>query len=156
MAKAKWADKAAAIRKLEKGGTVDPRDLIQAAKAADHPCHEDFTWDVKTAAAERWRDQARSLIRRVEFEVVVDDATERVVQYVPNDGDEHQFRSLPKVRSKIVAGSLIASEVAMLHGLASRVYGIAMAKESLIGADRVATLRGVRDTLAELKAELEG
>ncbi len=154
---AKWADKAAAIRELEKGGKVDPRDLIKAAKAANHPCHDDFTWDVKTAAAERWRDQARQLIRRVSFEVTVDDATESVVQYVPNDdGEEPQFRSLPKVRSKSVVGSLIASEVAMLHGLASRVYGIALAKENLIGADRVATLRTVRDLLAELKAELEG
>ena len=44
----------------------------------------------------------------------------------------------------------------MLHGLASRVYGIALAKENLIGVDRVATLRMVRDTLAELKVELEG
>ncbi len=153
---AKWADKAAAIRALEQGGKVDPNDLIQAAKAANHPCHEDFTWDVKTAAAERWRDQARGLIRRVEFEVTVDDVTERVVQYVPNDGDEHQFRSLPRVRSKVVAGDLMTSEVAMLHGLASRVYGIALAKENLVGDDCVATLRTVRDMLAVLKTELEG
>ena len=153
---AAWADKAAAIRELEKGGNVDPSDLIEAAKAANHPCHEDFTWDVKTAAAERWRDQARGLIRRVVFEITVDDATERVVQYVSNDGDEHQFRSLPKVRSKVVAGDLMISEVAMLHGLAARVYGIALAKQNLIGVDKVATLRTVRDTLAELKAELEG
>ena len=155
---AKWADKAAAIRELEKGGVVDPGDLIKAAKAVSHPCHDDFTWDVKVAAAERWRDQARKLIRRVEFEVTVDDVTESVVQYVPNDdgGEEHQFRSLPKVRSKVVAGDLITTEVAMLHGLASRVYGIALAKENLIGSDRVATLRMVRDTLAELKTELEG
>ena len=153
---ATWADKAAAIRELEKGGKVDPRDLIKAAKASSHPCHEDFTWDVKTAAAERWRDQARGLIRRVEFEVIVDDATERVVQYVPNDGDDHQFRSLPKVRSKVVAGDLMASEVAMLHGLAARVYGIALAKQNLIGDERVATLRMVRDTLAALKTEMEG
>ncbi len=153
---AKWADKAAAILALEQGGKVDPNDLIKAAKAASHPCHEDFTWDVKAAAAERWRDQARGLIRRVEFEVIVDDVTERVVQYVPNDGDERQFRSLPKVRSKVVAGDLMTSEVAMLHGLASRVYGIAVAKENLIGGEHVATLRMVRDTLAELKADLEG
>jgi hypothetical protein len=153
---AKWADKAAAIRALEEGGKVDPNDLVNAAKKASHPCHEDFTWDVKAAAGERWRDQARKLIRRVEFEVVVDDVTESVVQYVPNDDDDdHQFRSLPKVRSKSVAGSLLASEVAMLHGLASRVFGIAMAKHGLIGDDKVATLRMVRDTLAELKVELE-
>lgn len=154
---AKWADKAAAILALEQGGKVDPNDLIEAARSVSHPCHGDFTWDVKTAAAERWRDQARSLIRRVSFEVTVDDVTESVVRYVPNDdSEEPQFRSLPKVRSQAVAGSLIASEVSMLHGLASRVYGVALAKENLIGVDCVATLRTVRDTLAELKAELVG
>ena len=154
---ATWSDKAAAIRKLESGGKVDPRDLIRAAKAANHPCHEDFTWDVKAAAAERWRDQARKLIRRVEFEVIVDDVTESVVQYVPNDDDEeNQFQSLPKVRSKACVGSLITSEVAMLCGMASRVYGIALAKQGVIGDEKVATLRMIRDTLTELKAELEG
>jgi hypothetical protein len=154
----KWADKEAAIQSLEQGGKVDPNDLIEAAKSTNHPCHEDFTWDVKTAAAERWRDQARGLIRRVQFEVTVDDVTELVVRYTAQDfhDERRQFRSLPKIRSKAVVGSLIASEVAMLHGLASRVYGIALAKENLISADRVATLRMVRDTLAALKAELEG
>lgn len=152
----KWIDKENAIRALENNGKVDPLDLIKAAKSPKHPCHEDFTWDVKQAAAERWRDQARELIRRVHFEVQVDDATESVVMFVPNDGDDHLFRSLPKIRSKVQAGHILATEVAMLHGLASRVYGIAAAKQGLVGDDAVAKLKMIRDTLAALKAEFGG
>lgn len=152
---AKWADKEKAIRALEKGGKVDPNALISAARSPRHPCHEDFTWDVEEAARERWRDQARELIRKVHFEVQVEDATESVVMFVPNEGDEHLFRSLPKVRSKVQASSILASELAMLHGLSARVYGIALAKQGLVGADKVAKLRMIRDTLAELKAEFE-
>ena len=96
---AKWADKAAAILALERGGKIDPNDLIEAAKSASHPCHDDFTWDVKAAASERWRDQARKLIRRVEFEVTVDDATESVVRYVPHDDDGEE-----RVKSRCCTG----------------------------------------------------
>ena len=153
---AKWAEKEAAIRSLERNGKVDPLDLIEAAKSPDHPCHGDFTWDVNKAAEERWRDQARELIRRVHFEVQFEDVTESVVMYVANEGDEHKFQSLPKVRSKVTAGSVLAVEVAMLLGLSSRVYGIALAKQGLVGDEAVATLRMVRDTIAELNAELQG
>ena len=149
---AKWAEKEASIKLLEHNGKIDPLDLIKAAQSPKHPCHEDFTWDVKQAAAERWRDQARELIRRVHYELQVDDATESVVMFVTNEGDDHQFRSVPKIRSKLQADGVLATEVAMLHGLASRVYGIALAKQGLVGADAVATLRTVRDTLATLKA----
>lgn len=152
----KWIDKEKAIRALEKNGSVDPLDLIKAAKNPKHPCHDDFTWDVKKAAAERWRDQARELIRRVHFEVQISEATESVVMYVPDDsdGDEPIFQSLPRIRNKDQASNVLATEVAMLHGMAARVYGIAIVKESLVGGDKVAVLRTVRDTLAGLKAEL--
>ena len=148
-----WKEKEIAIRSLEKNGRIDPDDLIHAAKSASHPCHNDFTWDVKKAAAERWRDQARELIRRVHFEVITAEATERVVSYVPNDGDEHQFESLPKIKSKVRAADMFCKELAMLIGMTSRVYGIALAKESMLGSGAVSTLKSVRDTLSTLAAE---
>jgi hypothetical protein len=152
---ATWTEKESAIRALERNGRIDPIDLIEAAKSQDHPCHEDFTWDVNKAALERWRDQARELIRRIHFEVHVDQVTERVVTYVANEGDEHQFQSLPKIRSKVTAGSVLAVEVAMLLGLSSRVYGIALAKQGLVGVEAVTTLRMVRDTLSELNSQFQ-
>ncbi len=97
----KWAEKEAAIRSLERGGKVDPVDLIDAAKKPSHPCHGEFTWDVKQAAKERWRDQARKLIRRCTFEVTVEDVTSPVVHYVAcPDAEDDTFVSVPKLRGK--------------------------------------------------------
>ena len=150
-----WKEKEAAIIALEKNGRVDPNDLIEAAKSPNHPCHEDFTWDVGKAAAERWRDQARSLIRRVHFEVQIEDTTERVVMFVPNDdSDDHHFDSLPKIRSKVRTQDVFIQEIKMLHGLTNRVYGIALAKKSALGADKVSRLKSMRDDLAEMLSEL--
>lgn len=95
---AKWTDKEAAIKALERGGRVDPNDLIKAARNPDHPCHGDFTWDVDQAASERWRDQARYLIRQCKFEVLVEDHGPRsVTYYVSEAGETDVFQSLPKM-----------------------------------------------------------
>ena len=150
-----WSEKEAAIKALEHGGRVDPDRLIEAARSPDHPCHADFTWDVEQAAAERLRDQARSLIRRVQFEVVTEDVTERVVMYVPTeDEDVHSFSSLPKIRRASTVSAVVLGEVAQLHGIACRVYGIAMAKRGMVGDGVVDRLQQVRDSLAALKSEL--
>jgi len=153
-----WAEKEAAIKALEHGGRVNPDDLIEAARSPDHPCHADFTWDVEQAAAERLRDQARGLIRRVRFEIQVEEVTERVVMYVPDEDEDggRGFASLPKMRRASSVSSVLAGEVAMLHGLAARVYGIALAKRGMVGDDVVGRIKAVRDTLAELKSEVGG
>lgn len=148
-----WPEKEAAIRALERNGKIDPNDLIEAAKSPKHPCHDSFTWDVNKAAEERWRDQARELIRRVTFEVKVEEVTLSVVNYIPNEGDEHKFQSLPKIRNKLTAQSAFAVELRMLLGLTNRVYGISVAKAGIIGDEAVGTLSAVRQMIAELLAE---
>jgi len=149
-----WRAKEKAIRQLEKRGKVDPNDLIEAAKIPSHPCHEDFTWDVDQAAQERWRDQARALIRKVKFEVIVEDVGTPVAEYVSlPDDDDNRFTSLPKMRSVKTTSSVLTTEIRMLHGLASRVYGIAIAKQGMVGVETVATLEIVRDQIAGLLEE---
>ena len=152
----KWAEKEAAVRVLESNGRVDPLELIEAARAPSHPCHGDFTWDVEQAAAERWRDQARAVIRKCKFEVLVDETiTERVVRYVESpEDDDPSFVSLPKMRSATKVSAVMASEVAMLCGNACRVYGIAVSKSGIVGVDIVQQLGAIRDQLAAMKAEL--
>jgi hypothetical protein len=150
----KWADKEASIRALEKNGRVDPVDLIEAARNPEHPCHSNFTWDVEQAATERWRDQARELIRAVKFEVQVEDIGNRVCMYVPSGDEDSVFVSLPRIRSKSQASAVVLAEVAMLLGNASRAYGIALAKTNIVGADVVAQLLSIRDQVASLKSEL--
>lgn len=152
--KVSWKEKEAAIRSLEKNGRVNPVELIEAARNPEHPCHSDFTWDVEQAAQERWRDQARELIRAVKFEVLVEDIGNRVCMYVPSGDDDAVFVSLPKIRSKSQASAVVLSEVAMLLGNASRAYGIALAKTNIVGADVVAQLLSIRNQVAALKAEL--
>jgi len=152
--KVTWKEKEAAIRSLEKNGRVDPVELIEAARDPEHPCHDSFTWDIEQAAAERWRDQARELIRAVKFEVVVEDVGNPVCMYVPSGDDDAVFVSLPKIRSKSQASSVVLAEVAMLLGNASRAYGIAMAKTGIVGADVVAQLKSIRDQVASLKEQL--
>jgi hypothetical protein len=154
-----WKEKEAAIRLLEKNGKVDVDDLIRVAIAESHPCHECFTWDDAQAAQERRRDQARALVRRVTFSVQYADATESVVMYVPSSGEEHKHRSLPKIRSKDEAREMMLVEVRQLHGVASRVYGIAIAKKGTVGSNGnqiVSALSGIRDAVADVKAMLEG
>ena len=156
-----WKEKEAAIRLLEKNGRVDVDDLIRVASAESHPCHECFTWDDAQAAQERRRDQARALVRKVTFSVEYADATESVVMYVPDSREEykHKHRSLPKIRSKDETRQMMLVEVQQLHGVAARVYGIAIAKKGTVGSDGnqiVSALLGIRDAVADVKAMLEG
>ena len=153
-AKVSWKAKEAAIRALEKNGRVDPAELIEVARDPEHPCHSSFTWDIEQAAQERWRDQARELIRSVKFEVLVEDVGNRVCMYVPSGDDDSVFVSLPKIRSKSQASAVVLAEVSMLLGNASRAYGIALSKTNIVGADVVAALMSIRDQVAALKEQL--
>jgi len=50
---------------LEHGGELQPRAVVDAARAEDSPLHDSFDWN-DTSAAEKFRlAQARSLIRAV-------------------------------------------------------------------------------------------
>lgn len=151
---AKWTDKEAAIKALERGGHVDPNDLIKAARNPDHPCHGDFTWDVDQAASERWRDQARYLIRQCKFEVLVEDHGPRsVTYYVSEAGETDVFQSLPKMRSATTVSDVFDSELASLQGVLARVLGIAEAKRAVIGDEAVKSLRQMSNTLAKMRAD---
>lgn len=150
-----WSEKEQAIRSLERSGRVDPVDLIEAARDPQHPCHEDFTWDVEAAAQERWRDQARSIIRKCKFDVVYENVTTPVVRYVASGDDDTVFLSLPKIRTSSKVSSVLSAELKMLHGLASRVYGIALSKQAIVGAEVVSQLESIKDQLATLKATME-
>ena len=152
----KWAKKEAAIRSLERGGKVDPLDLIDAAKDSSHPCHGEFTWDVKQAAKERWRDQARKLIRRCTFEVTVEDVTSPVVQYIAHPAaDIDMFVSVPKLRGKAQVTAMMLTEVNMLLGLASRIHGVALAKQGILGPAVAGQLASIVDLTKILKEEME-
>jgi hypothetical protein len=150
----KWKEKEQAIRELENRGKVNPNDLITAARDPAHPCHTDFTWDLNKAAAERWRDQARALIRQCKFEVLFEDVTHPVVNYVASpDHDSDLFVSLPKMRSQLKTSAVMSAELSALLGHCSRTYGIALAKQNIVGTDVAARLAVIRDQVSELHHE---
>ena len=155
----KWKDKKAAVQSLENNGKVNPQDLIAAARRTSHPCHDDFTWDVAQAAGERWYDQACTLIRRCKFKVIVEETQVgiEVAQYVSTPDayeGEPTYSSLTKMRGVTKVSAVLSAEIAMLHGMATRVYGIALAKQGMVGAGVVTQLEVIRDQLEALKAEV--
>lgn len=152
---AKWSDKEAAIRALEKNGRVDPNDLISAAKHRSHPCHRDFTWDVERAAEERWRDQARYLIRKCRFEVTFEDVTSPVVQYVASNSEESVFLSLPKMKGKAAVRETMQVELDSLLGNVARVRGIANSKQNILGRKVISTLNTIYSLVEGLRDDLE-
>lgn len=154
--KTSWLAKQKAIQALEVKGHVDPEALIEVAKDPEHPCHDDFTWDIDKAASERWRDQARALIRRCKFAVVFEETTMAVTQYVSSpEEDDNTFVSLPKLKAKDDVASVLHTEVTMLLGVASRAYGTAVAKRNITGPHISDTLKVIRDMIADLKASMD-
>ena len=151
---ATWKEKEAAIRELEKSGRVDPFELIEVSRDPAHPCHGDFTWDIKKAAAERWHEQAKSLIRRCEFVVLVDEVSTPVVSYVSSPDGDRTFESLSRMRGASKVSTAFFAELSMLHGSSARVYGIALAKRNIVGVEVVEQLRLIRDQLGEMKSVL--
>lgn len=148
-------EKEASIRALDRGGKIDPLELVEAARDPDHPCHGDFTWDVEEAAAKCWRYEARKLIRSLGFKVMVEDVGQRVVAYVASGDEDAVFVSVPKIRGKNQVREMLLAEAAMLVGNASRMYGLFVAKQNIIGAGMVSQVAAIRDQAAALKAELE-
>jgi hypothetical protein len=150
-----WKQKAAAIRSLERDGLVDPAELIEAARDPMHPCHGDFTWDIEKAAEKCWWEEARALIRQCKFEVRVEDVGYPVVEYVSNDEYESPvFHSVPKLRGKAAIRSMMFTEIAMLHGVVSRVYGLALSKQGTLGVGLVRQLDGIKSELRGMKEDL--
>jgi hypothetical protein len=153
-----WKKKEAAIRALEENGKVSPTELIEEARAKEHPCHNDFTWDVAEAAWKCWRDEAKSLIRKCKLEIIIEDAvpaTIKVAAFVAlPDCEEDLFTSLTKIRSVTTVSHVLIAEINQLHGLAARVYGIALAKQAMVDASVVSRLSVIHGTLAAIKEEM--
>lgn len=95
------ADAIRAIADRNKG-TLTPDLVIEAARSEDSPLHGCFTWDVKRAAMEHWRDQARHLIRSVKVEVTTTHFSLRAPAFVRDPsaaGDTQSYTSLGRLQT---------------------------------------------------------
>jgi hypothetical protein len=140
-----------------RAGRLSPTDVLAEAAATDSPLHEFFEWN-DTVAGEMYRlDQARTLIRRVKFEVIVDEVTVRSVRYIsePND-DKSMYIAQPKIRSREHASSVMAAELARLLGNVDRTLGIARIQAAILPDGIAGTLEAVRHVVADMLDECRG
>ena len=148
-----------ALRAMEgrTNGQLDPREVVREAEDPQSPLHPFFEWD-NDAAAEAWRlEQARVLIRRVKFEVQIEDRQVRTVRYVAEPRtDEAMYASLPKVRRPDHVASVMAAELARIVGNVDRALGIARVKAAMLPAGLPESLESLRQGLFDLLEECRG
>jgi hypothetical protein len=85
----------------------------------------------------------------------VGEITLGVVNYVPGaDVSGAVFISVPRLRGKAAVRAMMCAEVAQVHGVMSRICGLALAKERILGAGLVSQLDDIRNRLAAIKENL--
>jgi AraC-like DNA-binding protein len=111
-------------------GTIDPEDVILAARDPASPLHHSFEWDLEVAAHERHLDVARTLIRTVRYEVTVRKTTINSVQYVHDVRLDQNPRSagyvnIANVTEAGLTEATLEREFQHVAGVVERALGIA-------------------------------
>jgi len=147
------------LRDLEdKWGRLDTRIVLEDAASPDSPTHGSFEWDDTVAGAAFRLEQARTLIRRVKFEVIIEEVPTRVVKYVRDPGRpaESMYRSIPRIRSATMAAGVMAAELARILGNVDRSLGIARVKAAQLPAGVVEGLVSVQEQVRAMLADCRG
>ena len=132
-------------------GRLSPPDVVTEAQNPDSLLHEFFEWDDGIAGAKYRLEQARTLIRRVKFEILVDEVTVQSVRYISEpDKDESMYVAQPKIRSKKHASSVMASELTRLLGNANRTVSIAWIHAAILPAGIATNIESVRDSISDI------
>ena len=140
----------AEIKAIEdRQGRLTPEQVIEAARDESSALHACFEWD-NDAAADKWRiEQARELITRVRIEIMYQERTIKVVNYVRDPGKtpaDPGYQALMKIRAR-GAAELLTDELDRITALIERVIGIATA--------RAREMPGVAAELAGIKAQID-
>ena len=112
------------------GGRLTPDAVVKEARKPASPLHGYFTWDVKEAAAERWLDQARQLIRSVRVEVTTTQFSMRAPEYLrdPAAGREQGYISIRRLATdEDMAREAIVAEFSNAAAALSRAKAVAAA-----------------------------
>ena len=146
-------EKAAILREIAEkhGGNLDPKDVVEEAKASSHPLHDYFEWRDKIAGEQFRIDQARALIRSVRIEVKTNSAPMRAPQWVrsPDNGpDQRGYVEVTRVVALEARLKIIRQEIDRAIGVVERLREIsaALAIEAEFGAAQEA-LRALRGRL---------
>ena len=146
-------EKAAILREIAEkhGGNLDPKDVVEEAKASSHPLHDYFEWRDKIAGEQFRIDQARALIRSVRIEVKTNSAPMRAPQWVrspDNKPDQRGYVEVTRVVALEARLRIIRGEIDRAIGVVERLREIsaALAVEAEFGAAQEA-LRALRGRL---------
>lgn len=96
------ADRLARILKRN-GGILTPNAVLDDARDASSPLHDQFEWDDTEAAHQYRLQQARALIRSVKIDVKTESHTISTVRYVRDptrDYDEQGYMDVVKLRTR--------------------------------------------------------
>jgi len=91
------------IRAKNANGLLVPEEVWQAAREEGHPLHDEFPWDVQTAAERHWTELARRLIRRVTVIETVHTVQVTAPKYARDprlDSSESGYRPITTLRSE--------------------------------------------------------
>lgn len=132
------------------GGRLTPDAVVEDARAKDSPLHDQFTWDVKEAAAQYWLAQARTLIRTVQIEITTETKIVSTVRYVRDpsaDKREQGYVDVLALRSEEdLAREALLEEFGRARAMMDRAIGLAEAlgltAEVSDIAERIEKLRG--------------
>jgi hypothetical protein len=120
---------------------LTPELVVETARR--HPgsaLHQCFTWDVQTAAYERWLDQARELIRRVRVEIRTEERTYTVSAYLRDPSVEPSEQGYVSIRvlqrEPEHARLAILHEFAMAESYLKRARDLAAALQVVEVTDR--------------------
>lgn len=113
------------------GGRLIAQAVVDDAKDESSPLHAHFTWDTDKAAAERWLDQARTLIRSVEITFRTETTVIRTPYFVrdPEAGPKEQgYISVKAVRKESdLAREVLVQEFSRVADLMRRARALAKA-----------------------------
>ncbi len=123
---------ASALRALEdENGRLSPDIVVKAAENPDSPLHDYFEWDDAKAAHAHRLQQARQLIRVVQYEFKEDKHVLSTVRYVKDPESKGQgqgYVSLDQIKSEPEnAQSMIDTELERVLSLLARVEMLARA-----------------------------
>jgi hypothetical protein len=144
------AEKADHIRSLANSdGHIEPAQVVADARNPKSVLHDEFNWDVNSAAEEHWLDVARGLIRFVRLKYEIADRVVLAPYFVPDPHREPRSRRYVDLvvagRDRNLAQQIMANEMDRIIAAVRRAQNVA----------DVLNLRAELDELLENVMELK-
>ncbi len=134
---------------LHEGGRLRPSAVVEAARPSDSPLHDLFEWDDRVAASAFRLEQARGIIRTVEYRFTIRHVTISAPRYVhdPAQQNEQGYADISEVRSDPVRSwQVMRREINAALGALKRARSISLAL-----SDDGAVSRAIEQAIIDLE-----